>query len=401
MNSKLSGICMLVVSLVLISCPDPITPPTDQTISLLAIPGVIAPAKGAIPVTTEIATEQYTGTISWDPSANTFVADTVYTANLVLTAKAGFTLTGVAANSYTVAGAAVSHAVNSGTVVAVFPKTGSATEQPIAFVEVPSGTFQRDATETNTSTVSAFKMSKYEITRAQFYDVFSIDPSDTATSSSTNDPVQNVNWYQAAAFCNKLSILEGLAQVYGLPGVDFNALNFSEVPTVDNPTWNSMSADWTASGYRLPTEMEWMWAAMGATSGSGYVDGTYTNGYNKLFSGSTGSNFIVDYVVFGANTTEDGRTLTARTNPVGSKLDNELGLYDMSGNVWEWCWDIHGVLPSGHVFNYTGAESGPNRLVHGGGWFGSSAYVTIRNRDFGGWPYRITNTFGFRVVKRQ
>ena len=101
-------------------------PVSDTVINIKAIPGVVAPVRGATPVTAAIDTTQYTGTVTWSPVANPFAASTVYTANIVLTAKSGFTLTGVTANYFTVAGAAtVTNAANSGVVTAVFSATGA------------------------------------------------------------------------------------------------------------------------------------------------------------------------------------------------------------------------------------------------------------------------------------
>ncbi|MBT3271920.1 MAG: fibronectin type III domain-containing protein, partial [Spirochaetales bacterium] len=97
----------------------------DQTITFLAIPGITAPVTGVTPATTTIDTTQYTGTITWSPAAGTFAASTVYTANIVLTAKAGFTLTGVSADSFTVVGAAAINPADSGVVTAVFPGTAA------------------------------------------------------------------------------------------------------------------------------------------------------------------------------------------------------------------------------------------------------------------------------------
>ncbi|BBI35559.1 S-layer homology domain-containing protein [Cohnella abietis] len=101
-------------------------PDVDAVISIFAIPGINAPANGATPVTAITETEQYTGTVSWEPTAGTFGASTTYTATVLLTSKAGYTLTGVSANSFTVIGATtVTHAANSGVVTAVFPATAA------------------------------------------------------------------------------------------------------------------------------------------------------------------------------------------------------------------------------------------------------------------------------------
>jgi formylglycine-generating enzyme required for sulfatase activity len=255
---------------------------------------------------------------------------------------------------------------------------------------VPAGTFQRDATATNTSTVSAFRMSEKEITRAQFAAIMGTDPSVVMFSSGTSDPVQNVNWYHAIAFCNKLSLAEGFTPVYSVSGVNFTTLTYAAIPTTSNATWNAATANWSATGYRLPTEMEWMWAAMGATGG--------TTGYNKAFAGSTGVNLIGDYAVYGNWGTGAGRTTTERSNPVGSKLPNELGLYDMSGNVFEWNWDWYATYPTGAVIDYMGAASGALRVKRGGSWDGRASRCPVADRNFNS-PYNQDFGIGFRVVR--
>jgi hypothetical protein len=105
----------------------------DSAITIAAIPGVVVPVRGATPVTTAIYTAQYTGTITWSPADNPFAATTVYTATIVLTAKSGYTLSGVAANFFTVAGATAANAANSGTVSAVFPATGAVPDINVVF----------------------------------------------------------------------------------------------------------------------------------------------------------------------------------------------------------------------------------------------------------------------------
>jgi hypothetical protein len=235
----------------------------DTVINIAAIPGVTAPVFDATPVTAITETAQYTGTIAWYGTPTTFAASTVYTATITLTAKAGYTLTGVAANSFTVAGATATNTVNSGVVTAVFPATGAAPDTVINIAAipgvtapvnsgvvtavfpatgaadylsanigtlkyVPAGSFQRDGTATNISTIStAYWMSQYEITRAQFAALFSTDPSNATYSSGTGDPVQRTNWYHAIAFCNKLSLAEGLTPVYAVTGVDFSTLTYA------------------------------------------------------------------------------------------------------------------------------------------------------------------------------
>ncbi|OHD80233.1 MAG: hypothetical protein A3J97_04990 [Spirochaetes bacterium RIFOXYC1_FULL_54_7] len=257
---------------------------------------------------------------------------------------------------------------------------------------VPAGTFQRDGDLGNLSTISQpFRMSQYEISRAQFLAVMGTDPSSTIYSTGTDDPVQMVNWYHALAFCNKLSLAESLTPVYTVVGINFNTLSFSEIPTSNDASWDAAVADWGANGYRLPSEMEWMWAAIGADIiNPGAIN---TIGYTKLFAGSNGSNNISDYAWYDANS---GGT----THPVGSKLANELGLYDISGNIWEWNWDWYDVHPAGSLMDYRGTESnaGAGRAGRGGNWDYDSSICAVAARDRADQYYQ-NDSIGFRVVR--
>jgi formylglycine-generating enzyme required for sulfatase activity len=231
------------------------------------------------------------------------------------------------------------------------------------------------------------------------------DPSNTTYSSGTSDPVQKTNWYHAIAFCNKLSIAEGLTPVYAVTGVNFETLTYNDIPTSTSTTWDATICDWSKNGYRLPTEMEWMWAAMGAPA-DGQGGGTNTTGYAKAFAGSTGSNSIGDYAVYGYfdNLKNAGQTTTAQSNPVGSKTSgaNEIGLYDMSGNVWEGVWDKYGSYPLGERTDYRGAASGTERVERSGSWGLNATVCTIAYR-YHYFPYgeeaELSADDGFRVVR--
>ena len=185
-----------------------------------------------------------------------------------------------------------------------------------------------------------------------------MDPSNTSYSTGMSDPVQQVNWYHAIAFCNKLSLLEGLTPVYTVSGVsNWVNLVFGDIPTTSNATWNAAECNFNASGYRLPTEMEWMWAAIGADKDARAeaidAEGINRTGYTKNYAGSTEAGpayeNINDYAWHPLNSENT-------THPVGQKLPNELGLHDMSGNVWEWCWDWSGTLDDETLVDYQGAE---------------------------------------------
>jgi len=275
-----------------------------------------------------------------------------------------------------------------------------------ALLYVPSGTFQRDEYPTNTTTVSAFRIGQYEITRAQYQAIMGTDPSETQYSSGTTDPVQKMNWYQAIAFCNKLSLAEGLNPVYSLTvkgtPINWSTLTYAQIPTANNTEWDRVTATWTNNGYRLPTEMEWMWAAMGGPNDRANGNtgtGINTTGYLKTFAGSTGSNARGDYAVVGYRFEIDG-TKTNRTNPVGSKKANELGLYDMSGNVMEWCWDwVSGTIyETGPWTDYRGLASSGYRAFRGGSWGSPGEYSAVGRRD-GDHPEIRSASFGIRVVR--
>ena len=265
-------------------------------------------------------------------------------------------------------------------------------------LHVPAGTFQRDAVATNLSVVSAFRMSRYEVTRAQWEAVTGwADPSAGNFSGGMDDPVQMVNWYDAITFCNKLSLLEGLTPVYSVSGVDFSSLTYAQIPEVSDPTWNAVTANWSADGYRLPTETELKWAAMGADTGN--PGATNTTGWAKAFAGSTGTNAVGDYAVFGYGTSETGRTTAQRSNPVGSRLGNELGFFDLSGNILEWAWDGYDSYPTGTLTDYRGAASGIYRSTFGGYWDFGASFCALAFRG-NNTPNARGYMYGFRVVRR-
>ncbi|KQC08692.1 MAG: hypothetical protein APR62_04220, partial [Smithella sp. SDB] len=267
---------------------------------------------------------------------------------------------------------------------------------PLAMIPVPAGTFNRDGVSGNDSTVSAFQISEKEITVEQFTTVTELANPSSSFTSVVDGPVQYVNWYHALVFCNKLSMREGLTPVYTIDG-STNPADWGTVPTAGNATWDAVTANWSADGYRLPTEMEWMWAAMGATSGSGYTGGTYTTGYQKEFSGdpnpTTGSDPIDNYAWTSGNSANT-------THSVGTKLPNELLLYDMSGNVFEWCWDWCDTYPTGALSDYKGAASGTDRVGRGGAWILGAEVATVAYRaEAHVIPSSQYDFVGFRVVR--
>lgn len=241
---------------------------------------------------------------------------------------------------------------------------------PAGKFHVPKNYYYPDCPDNTAVITKPFKMGKYLITRQEFLDIIGVDPSDTKYSTGMNDPVQNINWYQALYFCNKLSLAEGLELVYAVEGVDdWENLDFASVPEEWNIKWYKASCDWDANGYRLPTSEEWKWAAMGADKDSqeGAIDseGVNTTGIYKKFAGSNGSNAPKDYAIFWEPADgEDGIT----TKPVGKKLPNELGIYDMSGNVYEYSYDS---------YEYDPEDNGEDPYVscHGGSYSRGSYFL--------------------------
>ncbi|MFZ4617614.1 MAG: SUMF1/EgtB/PvdO family nonheme iron enzyme [Rectinemataceae bacterium] len=270
------------------------------------------------------------------------------------------------ANSYTITATASDGVTNTDYVVIVTKSRDLSSTNVGAMVWVPGGTFQRDATATHTSKVSGFWMGSTEITRAQFLSVMGSDPSDVTYSLTDNSPAQNFSFNAAITFCNKLSIKEGLKPVYSVTGVDFATVTMADLPTLldgyNNSakaiTWNAVTANWDASGYRLPTEMENLWASMGADSAAAGV--VNTTGYTKRYAGDdlvagigTYERIIGDYVLYNVRTLQ----------PVGTKLPNELGIYDLSGNVAELLWDRLSDWPTSAVTDYRGASTTVNRRM--------------------------------------
>lgn len=249
---------------------------------------------------------------------------------------------------------------------------------------VETGAFKR--TDENgaehTITVSTFHISDHEVTQREFKAVMGDNPSHF---KGNNLPVERLNWYHAVAYCNKLSIKEGLEPVYFIDGMDterWKNLKFSDIPTDVDNAWEFIVMNRTNSGYRLPTEAEWEFAASG---------GKQTHNYE--FAGSN----TLDGVAWHKGNSEN------KTHEVKSKNPNELGLYDMSGNVIEWCWDrfaIDNYSSAGTCTDPAGPLGGIRnmRVIRGGSYYNEdSKYFKVKNH-IGAKFTSTEENVGFRVV---
>lgn len=256
---------------------------------------------------------------------------------------------------------------------------------PEGFVEIPATSISGTEKWTPASTVfvsgrnleiASFYMSDHEVTRGEYKAVMESDPSEAKAydkdgnelTNVKNNPVNNISWYDALVYCNTLSIKEGLTPCYAIGG-ETHPSKWGAVPTGNDSTWNAATCDSKANGYRLPTEAEWEWAARGGKS--------YTY---------AGSNDVDDVAWYNTNGTRDVKT----------KKANAYGLYDMSGNVWEWCWDWYGSISSGTPD--AGPASGSYRCQRGGSWYDSASSARVVRRSSDG-PYNRGSSYGFRVVR--
>lgn len=246
--------------------------------------------------------------------------------------------------------------------------SASTRKSGLEMVSVEGGTFIMGSTDGNDDespvhpvTVSDFQIGKYEVTFEeydQFCEKTGRKKPKNQGSSREKKPVVNVSWLDAVAYCNWLSQLNGFAPCYSIRG-------------------NNVTCNWTANGYRLPTEAEWEYAAKGGATGK-----------NNLYSGS---NDLEDVGWFTGNA-------GGKAQLVGQKTANELGIHDMSGNVWEWCWDWKGNYVAGAATDPKGPARGGVRIFRGGGWADNSFYCRPAVR-YSGTPGHQSYSVGFRVAR--
>jgi len=232
--------------------------------------------------------------------------------------------------------------------------------------------------------VQSYYVQTTEVTQDQWLELMESNPSEHAAAGG-DGPVEGVTWYEAVEFCNRLSEREGLAPAYAIDGEDV--------------TWNR-----SAEGYRLPTEAEWEYAARGGGGNARDAD------TGELLPGSrdgalpTGPLTYPDTCVVDPNLDPIAwycGNAAGTTHPVAAKDANQLGLFDMHGNAWEWCWDGYAPYdvddPEESLVDPTGDADADSKCVRGGGAYDLPSRCRSANRNARGPSLRALT--GVRVVR--
>jgi formylglycine-generating enzyme required for sulfatase activity len=229
--------------------------------------------------------------------------------------------------------------------------------------EVTVGEFRRFVDASGYKTEADTSGGGYEWTGSKWEE--KVDANWKSSSQGEDNPVVQVSWNDGVHYCNWLSTAEGLIPAY----------------TVKR---GSVTCDWRANGYRLPTEAEWEYACRAGTE-------TPFNTGSNITTNQANYNGSYPY-----NNNTKG-TYRKKTTAVGSFAPNQWGLYDMHGNVFEWCWDWYGEYPTGAQTDPQGALSGSDRVIRGGCWYNYARY--LRSAVRGSEIPSFRNIFmGFRLA---
>lgn len=264
--------------------------------------------------------------------------------------------------------------------------SGGETEISKVFIEVPGTTIT--GTETwipesevfesgRTITICDLIVSDHEVTQKEYetYCSYSSNNSPGGYGKGDNYPVYYVNWYDAIVYCNLRSIAENLIPVYKLgdetdpknwTGIEGNETDGYRGPAAKNSQWNKITMDIEANGYRLPTEVEWEYLARGGKTNS------------TMYSGSDEINDVAYY-------TENS---DSKTHEIKGKKPNAFGLYDMSGNIREWCSNLYNETSTIIVMF----------SQRGGSWYDDASKCSVAYRACG-YPEARYQRNGFRVVR--
>ena len=262
--------------------------------------------------------------------------------------------------------------------------------QYLTMKEIEAGSFKFKYGADDTAedvTLSSFKISDTEITQELYEAVMGTNPSSFKDNASEGEvqkkrPVDSVSFYAALVFCNKLSEKEGLTPVYKI-GDSTDTESWGEIPTENDETWNAVTEDENADGFRIPHEKEWMFAALGdkAEDFSGFD--------NACFAGTDSEADLNQYAWYKARLEDEnnvnGGNSDGITHQVATKSPNSNGLYDMSGNLWELCWET--MANGNHVRRGGAFESD---------WTDQLSVSTRWDVP----PEAAWNSVGFRIVQK-
>jgi formylglycine-generating enzyme required for sulfatase activity len=276
---------------------------------------------------------------------------------------------------------------------------------PVGYSLVPAGAFTMgDSLDglaiapPHSVTVEAFYIQQTETTKAQWDEVKAWAAANGYTfdnpglGKAPNHPVQNINWYDMVKWCNALSEKEGLVPCYYTDAGQTLTYKTGRVDLTDG------MVKWTANGYRLPTEAEWEKASRGGVEGQRFPWGAQsTHAWANYYSvpgypydPSPTSGYHPGYQTGGL----------PYTSPVGSFPANGYGVFDMCGNVFEWCWDWLGPYPTTPGPDTRGPATGTARVLRGTAWDHGASWgrCAFRNNTIG--PEHHDYIIGFRPVRR-